>query len=268
MGHRMAKKAKKRAEDRITDEERTMIAEAIPSSRGKEFKAFHDSGLSLSEFISMKTGIPKMKVAGVIAGFTKSWHEDPKSMQKLIQELLRHEFGAKPTQNQLSKSEWLSRQIGIPKSKIAANLAILSMRENKLLVIDATFESRERKSEGKHLKELFRIYDWNGTIKSKPVKASTPMKFLEVLEKEPAKRIHISAHGAHVSPAGTIIAPSTDSRYILASAKEIANKKLWSKKPPRLIVLAACETGYADMAKAWAQAGCKYFITTSQHILD
>jgi len=243
---------------KITDKDRTEIAEAIPSSRGKEFRAFCESGLSLSEFVSAKTGIRKERVAGVIAGFIRAWHDDPKSMQKAIQRLLHKEFQKKP--KGMSKSEWLSKEIGIPKGEVAANLATLSRTENRLLVIDATFESRERKSEGKHLKELFRIYDWNGTVHSNPVKVSSQGRFIEVLKKAKEKRIHISAHGAHISEEGTIIAPSTDSRYIIASAREIAKKRLWTGKKPRLVVLAACETGYEDMARAWAEAGCKYFI--------
>ena len=61
------------AKDRkLTDEARNQIIEAIPSSRGIDFLAFHNSNCSLSQFISDKVGIPKNVVAGVIADCTRT----------------------------------------------------------------------------------------------------------------------------------------------------------------------------------------------------
>lgn len=262
---------------KLTEEEKDRILEAIISTgHGEGLKAFEGSGLSLSEFISRKIGIPKDRVAGVLAAAVRAWHDDPKSMRTYILTLLRTQFGRDPPHVGESISEWLSKRIGISKTRAAKFYQDITIR-NRLRIIDATLESQEQKSESKHLRELFRIYNWNGTIKPKMVKAQTPGMFVKALRSATERCIHISAHGGRVPKRGAKWANPFETRIYstpyaplwLTRPNEIEGlgPGLWRNEKPELIVMVACKAGHNDMAQAFLRTGVKYFIAP-EHIVN
>jgi len=181
-----------------------------------------------------------------------------RSEKAIIEQLLKQGRPREAVDHGISISEWISNNAKISEGRVAAYLANLSRTKNGVLIIETTFESREHMSEAKHLRELLRIYNWNGTTKSYIARVRSKKEFLERLAAAKQWTVHISAHGKYVGRNKTILSTGIWSE---TSSEEF--RTLWINKKhrlPKLMVMSACEAGHQDMANALSDAGFKHFI--------
>ncbi len=174
--------------------------------------------------------------------------------------LLRRGLPRTAQREGISVSGWIAKKTDIYQGSIEAYIAFLSRTKNRLLIVENTSESIEKKSEGKHLQELFRIFDWNSSVKTRLQPIQSKDQFIEALNEAKEWQIHVSSHGIFCKKSKTANIQIPHGSEVCA--EDLSN--LWANRPaekkPRLIVLSACETGRPDLAKAFYEAGCRYFI--------
>ena len=136
-------------------------------------------------------------------------------------------------------------------------------RRARLLILECTKSSEEKKSEGKLLFELMKILGFKPpltTLKHVRGKHDFRLKIQEVYKDVDAPTyLHISAHGASNKDKTWIEVPSTDRKRRIYSY-QISEWLSKRTKPFHLVFLSACEIGHSEMAKALYQAGCRYYI--------
>lgn len=143
-----------------------------------------------------------------------------------------------------------------------------------ILIIECVPEDDGDCSEGKFLKELFRIInlqmkDNSETVEWTSKKVNTPEDLLSALRKAEQSCIHISCHGQYYKNYNKIGLKLSKGRLFsdqIASKDEtepIWHERYEHKKPviPQLVFLSACETAYErDMVERFMQAGARYVV--------
>ena len=120
-------------------------------------------------------------------------------------------------------------------------------RRTRLRILECV-AGTEGKPEGELISKLMRILE----IRSKLKRIYGKKPLLEELENAEEPYIHISAHGDYSRRIGT---------YINTPRGRVSNGDIEECDiQGELIVLTACKVGHADMARAFWDAGCKYFI--------
>jgi CHAT domain-containing protein len=169
-------------------------------------------------------------------------------------------------------SEEIAKITAIDKGSVVAySASVTKERElrkirKQLLILECTSEAKEDRSESLLLNELIRIIGTPNQPRLVKVRGRQP--FLEEMENAEEFFIHISAHGRFRKGKRVcrtrIHFPSGKSVY----ASDL--RKLWSKrrssKKPKLILLSACQTGRQDLAEAFYEAGCRYFIAPEEDV--
>jgi hypothetical protein len=151
---------------------------------------------------------------------------------------------------------------------------------HSILLVECIPEQDMNCSEGKLLKELFRIInvqmsDNKERVDWKPAKANTPQDLLRILRKAQQSCIHISCHGRYYKNYGKTGLKLPEGRLF---SNEIGSKDgaklLWSERAgnkkqsiPQLVFLSACETAQdTDMVERFMQAGVRYVIAPKKEI--
>lgn len=174
------------------------------------------------------------------------------------------------------KTRWKKARILHKRAKKAWDTRLTNWEElrRSVLLIEGMSEEKIGCSEGKMLKELFRIIDIqmkdnNETVAWNKEEVTTPEKLLSVLRKANQSCIHISCHGAYFKnykktgfklPKGRLFSEE------ISSAKNEA-LPIWHERVnkessiPQLVFLSACETAHEkDMVERFMQAGVRYVI--------
>ena len=120
-------------------------------------------------------------------------------------------------------------------------------RRAKLRILECVAKT-EGKPEGELLRKLMKILEIHSNFKRIYGKES----LVRELENAEEPYIHISAHGDHSRRIGTYM--KTPKGRV--SVKDIEQCDIRAD----LVVLAACKVGRTDMARAFWDAGCEYFI--------
>ena len=120
-------------------------------------------------------------------------------------------------------------------------------RRTKLRILECVAKT-EGKPEGELLSKLMRILEIRSNLKRIYGKES----LLKELENAEEPYIHISAHGDYSHRIGTYIKTPRGK----VSVKDIEECDIQTD----LVVLTACKVGRADMARAFWDAECRYFI--------
>jgi hypothetical protein len=149
-----------------------------------------------------------------------------------------------------------------------------------ILLVECIPEEEIDCSEGKMLKELFRIInlqmrDNRERVDWATAKANTPEDLLSILRKAEQSSIHISCHGRYYKnyyktglklPEGRLFSDKITSKD---ETKPIWNERANDKKQaiPQLVFLSACETAHdTDMVERFMQAGVRYVIAPKKDI--
>jgi len=144
------------------------------------------------------------------------------------------------------------------KVKAKSRLGLLKMGKRiRLLILDCTSATKEKKSEGSLLWELMRIIGYEK--RTRLVNIRGKVHFFKELENIEEPYMHISAHGDYDQTKGSCIITPKGARIYSDDFNDLWEDKNESRIP-KLVVLSACETGHTDMVRAFSKAGCRYCI--------
>jgi len=130
-------------------------------------------------------------------------------------------------------------------------------RRARLLIVECTFESKEKMSEGRLLRELMRILGFEKRTRFRVI--SDRDRFLRELEGMEEPYLHISAHGDFDPARGTWIKFPFGEKVYSSDLRGLWENKAKSRIP-KLVVLSACATGHVDMVRVFSDNGCQYCI--------
>ena len=134
-----------------------------------------------------------------------------------------------------------------PLLKTAGLILMPRTRRTKLRILERVAKT-EGKPEGELLSKLMRILEIRSNLK----RIYGKELLLKELENAEEPYIHISAHGDYSRRIGTY----TKTPRGKVSVKDIEECDIQAD----LVVLTACKVGRADMARAFWDAGCRYFV--------
>ena len=135
------------------------------------------------------------------------------------------------------------------------------MRDNGMLILECTSESREKMSEGLLLKELVRILE--PATPPRVVQVRGVSRFKRELKNSTEMVIHISAHGRFYYKKTTRIDFPSGKWITADQTRKIIDER---SEKPILMVFSACSVGNEDMVKCLKEAGVKYFMAPSEDV--
>ena len=236
-------------------------------------------GIKDALWIRQKTGISEIRVAKQIQELRRKKYGPnalfTDELKSIIEKTYEKGIPSDPKYEDYTRPGYVAEVTRIHPQRVRGWVAHLNKTKYAILIIDTTSRSIEKMSEIDYIDEMIKIYyvgHYGSSKALKPIRKQKKREVLNILSESKANYVHISAHGSAHDKKKKKIPSEISTTFSSLTAEDIYSndngtiKRLWPENGPKpsLVLCTACETGRKDIANAFWQSGCEYYIAPFQ----